>query len=56
MSDTPKKSHEEIRQRFKDLQEILEKHGVKCTYDLLIDLDMYIIWVEQKKQPPPAVN
>lgn len=57
MSETPKESHAEIRQRFKDLAEILKNHGVKCDYELLIDLDLYIMWLmQQKNQPPTAEN
>jgi hypothetical protein len=34
----------ETRKRLSDLARILEKHDVAWTYDLLIDLDLYMTW------------
>lgn len=34
----------EIRKRLSDLARILENHNVAWTYELLIDLDLYMTW------------
>ncbi len=51
MPETPNDSKAEIRQRFRDLAQILKSHGVKWDYEPLIDLDLYIMWLMEKKQP-----
>jgi hypothetical protein len=40
----------EIRKRLVDLARILEKHNVAWTYDLLIDLDLYMTWPGHRRQ------
>jgi len=44
MEKIPTESASEIRRRFCDLVRILENHNVAWTYDLLIDLDLYMTW------------
>jgi len=55
MENAAKDSTRDTRKRFSDLAKILEKHDVAWTYDLLIDLDLYIASLSNKKEAsPPA--
>jgi hypothetical protein len=53
MKSAAKESAGDIRRRFSDLAKILEKHNVAWTYDLLIDLDLYIASLSYRKEDGP---
>jgi hypothetical protein len=50
MALIPTGSPSDIRKRLCDLVRILESHGIAWDYDLLIDLDLYIESVMQRKR------